>query len=90
MMSVSEQTLMNELNKIRRQNISKKYKEISEYEISETTEYTSQPQTLFFEDKSEREVIRCLLSYGMKEISFTIKNEDDHEEENKLNVAVFM
>ena len=93
MLNIPEQTLLNELNKIRRNNISKKNKEVNEDEIPETTGYSAEPQFIQIENNSshqERDIIRLLLNHGMKDILFTIMNEDNHEEESNVNVAVFI
>ncbi len=92
-LTIKEQTLLNELNKIRRQNIAKKNKDEQENEVPEITSFTSEIQRINKDDDQsyqEKDIVRLLLNYGTREIVF--KSEDDNKNsiENPINVAAYI
>jgi len=91
-LDISEQTLINELNKIRRKKFTKKTG-IEDEEIPETTEYISEKQ-IEPEPESceyqEKEVIRLLLSYGNQTIKVLAINDDNEEEELDTSIGAYI
>lgn len=95
MMTVPEQTLMNELNKILRQNWSKKQKEEGGRDVSLPEEPAeSAPAQIEFDINSseyqEREIVRLLLQYGNEKLQFKKENESGELEEITVRVAEFI
>ena len=92
-MNIQEKTLLNELNKIRRQNINKRTKSDSEEQTFETTDFSDDLQTLQPENDitaQEKEIIRLLLNFGQKEIVFEYKDENKRDVQNPVVVAVYI
>ena len=89
LLSVPEQTLVNEMNKILRKKFSKKLQEEGQQPITEPEE-TAAPQVEFDPDSSEsqeKEIIRLLLQFGNETFILKDKNGEKQEEENRINVA---
>ena len=92
-LNIQEKTLLNELNKIRRQNINKRTKSDSEEQTFETTDFSDDLQTLQPENDitaQEKEIIRLLLNFGQKEIVFEYKDENKRDVQNPVVVAVYI
>ena len=89
-MQIEEQTLLNELNKIRRKKFDDKRKKgVEEENISAEMETLLEaPQQLSIHDceYQERDIIRLLLNYGRKLIS--IEGKDDDEKPVEVNISV--
>ncbi len=95
MMTIPEQTLMNELNKILRQNYGKKLRgeEIRPGEYPEEPAETAPPQVEFditSSESQEKEIIRLLLLFGNETIIFKQENEDKVMEEFPVKVADYL
>lgn len=85
-MGVDEQTLMNELNKVRRRQFRKK-NDVKEDLLPEEKETQAERQIEVDEtdtESQERELIRILLNYANREISF----EQLDERKRKINVPI--
>jgi DNA primase len=84
LMNIPEQTLISALNKLLTRNAFKRTGEETRTEtLPETTEYTAEKQIAIEEDRfasQEKEIIRILLTYSDKEISFQM---EDPEAEGK-------
>ena len=92
-LNIQEKTLLNELNKVRRQNINKRTKSDSEEQTFETTDFSDDLQTLQPENDitaQEKEIIRLLLNFGQKEIVFEYKDENKRDVQNPVVVAVYI
>ena len=93
LMDISEQILLNELNKLRKKKYAKQ-NDLDESEVEvETTEYTSEKQVEGQAESSEwqeKELIRFMLTYGNMPIKFESKNEDDETVEFETTVAEYM
>ncbi|MDZ7742594.1 MAG: DNA primase [Bacteroidota bacterium] len=92
-LDVPEQTLMNELNKILRENFKKKFRQEESPEVPETTDYTSEEQIAVDPSDTsfqEKEVIRLLLNYGTEEVVFEKEDEKGRMEEIQVKVAEFI
>ncbi len=92
-LDVPEQTLMNELNKILRENFRKKFRQEESPEVAETTDYSSEEQIAVDPSDTsfqEKEVIRLLLNYGAEEVIFEKKNDKGRMEEVPVKVAEFI
>jgi len=97
-MDIAEQTLLFELNKIRRKNFAQKNKEeqvkspLTEDVATEPTETAPTQEKTIVEtsEPQERDVIRMLMLYGTKDIFFTEMNEDNHPVEVPVKVAEFI
>ncbi|MBP7496190.1 MAG: DNA primase [Bacteroidales bacterium] len=96
-MNIQEQTLINQLNKVLRQNFVKERAEkttVAEEVITETKEIIQEAQAVIQEDTfedQEKEIIRLLLNYGNKDIVFSLKDPENPEsEEEKHKVAVYI
>lgn len=89
LMNIPEQTLMNELNKILRKRVSKKFTKEPEDIIPEPTEYTAEKQ---FEvdpndiEYQEKDIIRLLLQYGKMTLSY--EDVDEGEKAIQINTTV--
>ena len=92
-LNIQEKTLLNELNKVRRQNINKRTKSDSEEQTFETTHFSDDLQPLQPENDitaQEKEIIRLLLNFGQKEIIFEYKDENKRDVLNPVVVAVYI
>lgn len=94
-LQVSEQTLVNEINKILRQKYSKKLKdgETGPVGLPETTEFPAEPQIEYDMDSvewQEREIIRLLLLYGNELLAFEQKKEDETAETIYVKVVDYI
>jgi len=91
LLTVPEQTLVNEMNKILRKKFSKKLQEEEGQVYTEPEEpSTTAPQTGFDPESSEsqeKEIIRLLLQFGNESITLKEQNADEPEEETKMKVA---
>jgi len=91
LLAVSEQTLVNEINKILRKKFSKKLQEEGQQSYLEPEETeTAAPQIEYDLDSSEsqeKEIIRLLLQFGDESITLKQKNGDEPEEETQLKVS---
>ncbi|MFZ5552532.1 MAG: DNA primase [Bacteroidota bacterium] len=87
---MNEQTLINELNKSRRANYSKQYKEDVPY--SEPTHTVTQKEKELINElyPQEQELTRILLNYSTEELIFTVENENGEEETLSTSVAEFI
>ncbi len=86
-LDIPEQTLMNELNKILRRKFKKRSNIPEPEEIPPVTQYQHIQQVGLDDNKSEyqeKDVIRLLLNYGMDDIIF----EEKDEENNIVNIPV--
>lgn len=94
LMSVEEQALVFELNRVLRNKFkSKKQKIIREESdfIQAASIGTTQPEQKADScEFQEREILRLMLSYGNKELTFENKNEFGRVEQHKLKVASFI
>jgi DNA primase len=90
LMNIPEQTLMNELNKILRKRVSKKFNEKPDDIIPESTEYTAEKQIEIDPNDleyQERDIIRLLLLYGSSELEYTEEKGQGEEEQVVTRVA---
>ena len=91
LLAVSEQTLVNEMNKILRKKFSKKLQEEGQQSYLEPEETeTAAPQIQYDIDSGEsqeKEIIRLLLQFGDESITLKQNNGDEPEEETQLKVA---
>ena len=91
LLAVSEQTLVNEINKILRKKFSKKLQEEGQQSYLEPEETeTAAPQIQYDIDSGEsqeKEIIRLLLQFGDESITLKQNNGDEPEEETQLKVA---
>ncbi len=94
LLDMTEQTLMNELNKRLRENFKKKSRSTPpETMTPEVQEYQQEKQTEFdvYETEyQERDIIRILLNYGQQEIIFEETDENGHPVEIAVEVAKFI
>jgi len=94
LLDMTEQTLMNELNKRLRENFKKKSRITPPETITpEVQEYQQEKQTEFdvYETEyQERDIIRILLNYGQQEIIFEETDENGHPVEIAVEVAKFI
>ncbi len=89
LLDVSEQALINEMNKERRKKLKKKQKDTPEYEPEE---YATAPpdQELKAEDSiaaQERNIIRLLLNYGDKDIDLDVVDQEGNSKNIVVKVA---
>ena len=91
LMSVPEQTLVNEMNKILRKKFSKRLQEEGVQPILEPEDKDIAPPQVEYDldscEAQEKEIIRLLLLYGNESITLKQKNEEDIEEETHEKVA---
>jgi DNA primase len=94
LLSVPEQTLVNEMNKILRKKFSKKLQEEGGQSYTEPEEtVTTEPQVELDVESSEsqeKEIIRLLLQFGTESVTTKQQNEDGIEEETQVKVAEFI
>jgi len=99
-MDVEEQSLLNELNKIRRKNFEKKKDEVTKKQEPETSEapetgfvpdITAKPEDqaspLLNSDPQEREIIRLLLNYGTQQVMADSEDEEGRPIEVPVSLA---
>jgi DNA primase len=96
LMSIQEQVLLTELNKVIVTNYKKENKTASQPEELPVLDETpaegipsgSQEEfTLYFQEK---DLIRLLLNYGEKHIDIVVTNEDGHDETHQVSVAEYL
>ena len=95
LMGMSEQVLLQELNKVIVTNFKKEKKSDIPEEIPVLDELPADgvPQESlgsFSIEHQEKDLIRILLHYGEKPIDITIVNEDGHEEKHPVSVAEYI
>ena len=95
LMGMSEQVLLQELNKVIVNNFKKEKKSEVPEEIPVLDELPADgvPQESlggFSIEHQEKDLIRILLHYGEKPIDITIVNEDGHEEKHPVSVAEYI
>ncbi len=97
LMDITEQTLLNELNRIRRKNFDKKLKEKSREEdvpafIEPHIFQAEKPAGADYlsPEYQERDVIRLLMNYGNREISLEYTDENGREISEDVDVASFI
>jgi DNA primase len=95
-MSIQEQVLLTELNKVILSNYKKDNKQASlpeELPLLDETPVDGVPNesreefSLFFQEK---DLIRLLLNYGEKPIDIVVTNEDGHDETHQVSVAEYL
>lgn len=94
-LDVSEQTLINELNKLLRKNLSKKLQEEGQPPVTDQPEPVEiapdqEEYDLETTEFQEREIIRLLLLFGNETIMFPHTNEAGDQEETAVKVAHFI
>lgn len=94
-LDVSEQTLINELNKLLRKNLSKKLQEEGQPPVTDQPEPVEiapdqKEYDLETTEFQEREIIRLLLLFGNETIMFPHTNEAGDQEETAVKVAHFI
>jgi DNA primase len=95
-MDVDEQALLSELNKLRRKKQYDKPVERNDEPASVPEELLTLPDGEKFVQKQdeaeheERDVIRILLNYGTREITFAQENEDGEQEEINVSIADYL
>jgi DNA primase len=96
-MDITEQTLLNELNRVRRKNFDKKLKEKSrEEQAPETVDpHIFQPEKqvdldFLSSEYQEKDVIRLLMNFGNREITLEYTDEDGNEKKDDIDVASFI
>jgi DNA primase len=96
LMSIQEQVLLTELNKVILSNYKKDNKQASlpeELPLLDETPLDGVPNesreefSLFFQEK---DLIRLLLNYGEKPIDIVVTNEDGHDETHQVSVAEYL
>lgn len=94
LMVVSEQTLISELNKMRRKNFSRQQEKFVETEIEELLPEMIQPEQALIDELSaswqEAEIIRLLLNYADHDLYFTENAETKEEGITKVKVKNFI
>ena len=95
LMGMSEQVLLQELNKVIVSNFKKEKKSDVQEEMPIIDELPADgvPQEnlgAFTIEHQEKDLIRILLHYGEKPIEITIINEDGHEEKHPVSVAEYI
>ena len=95
LMGMSEQVLLQELNKVIVSNFKKEKKSDAPEEMPVLDELPADgvPQESlghFSIEHQEKDLIRILLHYGEKPIEITIVNEDGHEEKHPVSVAEYI
>ncbi|MFN5620683.1 MAG: DNA primase [Flavobacteriales bacterium] len=95
LMGMSEQVLLQELNKVIVSNFKKEKKSDAPEEMPVLYELPADgfPQESighFSIEHQEKDLIRILLHYGEKPIEITIVNEDGHEEKHPVSVAEYI
>lgn len=86
LMKIPEQTLINEMNKIRRKKVMQKSEKIAdEQEIPEPTEYTAEPQIEVDDTNTEwqeKELVKFMLNYGRCNV--TVEESIETEEKSTI------
>jgi len=100
LLKINEETLMNELNRIRRKNYDKKLKDQQREDPDQgspapipTPIITAPPQPgidFLSSEHQEKDLIRLLMKYGQRTIEFKVKTEDDKTEKYEFNVARYI
>jgi DNA primase len=95
MMTVPEQTLVNELNKLLRKKFSKKLREQDQQVPSELTDTDENaPAQLQYElastEYQEKEIVRLLLLYGNETILIDTENDDKEKITEPVRIAEFI
>ena len=94
-MDIPEQTLMNELNKLLREDFRKRkqFSQREEEQAEETSEYIAEPQIKVDPTDTvnhEKEIIRLLLNYADSPLLFEGENERGRKEEFEVKTAKFI
>jgi len=93
-MKLSEQTLLNELNKIRHKKAAQKSNDIAkEQERPEITEFIDEQQVETDDlntENQEKELIRFLLNYGIMSIDVDAEDEDGERIKTEISLVKFM
>lgn len=93
-MKISEQTLINELNKLRRNNALQKFSEVArEREIPEITEFTAEPQVEVDDtstESQEKGLIHFMLNYGTRIIDVDAEDEDGEKTSMQIKLAEYI
>jgi DNA primase len=94
-MNIEEQTLLNELNKIRRKNFDKKKETTSEPDtfIPDAAAKPAEQPALQQQTRTEyqeREIVRLLFNYGMEPITAETEDEEGRAMEIQVTLAEFM
>jgi DNA primase len=93
-MKIPEQTLINELNKVRRKKSLQKSSEVAdEQEIPETTVFATEQQVVDIEETTEyieKELTAFLLNYGKLSISVDIIDEDGEKNKEEIVLANYI
>ncbi len=94
-MNIEEQTLLNELNKIRRKNFEKKKDSVVEqnnFVPDVAAQPTEQPalQQQTRTEYQEREIVRLLFNYGLEPITAETEDEEGRAMEIQVSLAEFM
>ncbi|MFH0866841.1 MAG: DNA primase [Bacteroidota bacterium] len=83
---IPEQTLINEINKLRRKKVLQKAEKIAEdQEIPEPAEYTAEPQIVIDDTNTEwqeKELVKFMLNYGHSTV--TVEESTETEEESAV------
>jgi DNA primase len=94
LVNVDEKILLLEINKLRKQKFkdqSTKADEGNDYNVDVNDILPrEQLRPLLSSEHQEREMLRVMLQYGMNDLSFTTKDEDDKDVEQKIRVIDFM
>jgi DNA primase len=93
LMDMDEQTLLNELNKIRRKNFNDKQgsNQTVEQPVSELiTQPRIEQVEVMGSEYQEKDITRILLHYGSRSIFFDQVNEDGHKEVVEVSVADYV
>ena len=93
-MKIPEQTLINELNKVRRKKSLQKSSEVAgEQEIAETTVFAAEQQVVEIEESPEnleKEITTFLLNFGKLSISVDIIDEDGEKSKEEIVLANYI
>jgi DNA primase len=94
LMDMDEQTLLNELNKVRRKNFNEKQGGGQEQQGQVITQPVAEPRVepveVMGSEYQERDLTRILLHHGSKQIYFEHENEDGHLERMEVGVADYI
>lgn len=96
LMNIEEQTLMNELNRLRRKNYDKKIKERAKEQAFEIPEpdvvhpEISVGIDLLSTEYQEKDIIRLMMMYSNRELSFELINKEGFTEKKSYSVAKFI
>ncbi|HEY6163235.1 MAG TPA: DNA primase [Bacteroidia bacterium] len=95
-MNMDEQTLLNELNKIRRKNFNDKLGKGQEVPVQDSMitepviQERPQPSDITGSEFQERDLLRILLQHGEKHIRFDSEDEEGHKVEVDVSVAEYI